>query len=314
MKRFLLPHLICPACLPREIGLELSSDHEVREDIVTGSLTCSRCKIRYPIRDGVAQLLPDPATGPTGGQWRYEEPGSVARYLWSHYADLAGDPENAQAIAAWSDCLLKQSLSAIDAGCSVGRLTFEMGARNDWAVGCDLSLSFIKAARRLAQERQLSFSLPLEGTIQETFRVTLPESWSTDHLEFVVADALRLPFARHTFQQSASLNLLDRVSYPLAHLYEMNRVAVPRNGAFLFASPFSWERTAAPEELWLGGTLVGKYRGAGIENVRLLLEGGEKILSPPWHVSASGAITWLMRSHRNHRELIRSEFLNVVRR
>jgi hypothetical protein len=180
-------------------------------------------------------------------------------------------------------------------------------------VGCDLSLNFIRAARRLAWERQVTFSLPLEGNLDETFQLKLPDSWRTDNLEFVVADALKLPFARDTFQQTVSLNVLDRVSYPLAHLFEMNRVATIQRASFLFASPFSWATTAAPEELWLGGTITGPYKGRGLENVRSLLEGNGKVLDPPWQICRVGAITWQMRSHCNHRELIRSEFLIAER-
>ena len=313
MKRFLLPYLVCPACLPREYRLELSVGRETAGDVTTGSLSCAKCRRHFPIREGIAQLLPDPDGGPSGGQWRYEEADMVDRYLWSHYADLSGESESGEANAQWAGCLAANSLSALDAGCSVGRITFEMARRSSWAVGCDLSLRFIKAARRLARERHLTFSLPLEGNLRKLFQFELPEAWRTDNVEFVVADALRLPFARETFQQTASLNLVDRVNYPLAHLFEMNRVALKQGATFLFADPFSWSASAAPEGLWLGGTGAGPYKGRGIDNVRSLLEGKDKILFPPWQISRAGSVTWRMRSHRNHCELIRSEFLIAVR-
>lgn len=314
MKRFLLPYLICPACLPKEQPLVPSVDREADGDIIAGSLSCRKCNRRFPIRDGIATLLPNPDEGPSGGQWRYEESGVVDSYLWSHYADLlgvAGDDEIGG--AAWGGLLASRAASGLDAGCSVGRVTFEMAARSDWAVGCDLSLNFIRTARRLARERQLTFSLPLEGNLRETFHLPLPEAWPADNQEFVVADAQKLPFARETFQQTASLNLLDRVSYPLAHLYDMNRVTSARDASFLFASPFSWAASAAPEELWLGGTTTGPYKGRGLENVRSLLEGNGKVLSPPWRISRDGSVSWRMRSHCNHFEVIRSEFLVAVR-
>lgn len=313
MKSFLLSRLICPACLPKEYPLDLSDDREAEGDIITGNLSCRKCRRNFPIRDGIAILLPDPSSGPAGGQWRYEEAGMADRYLWSHYADLLGKPVAGEANVGWANLLAEQSMWAIDAGCSVGRITFEMAARSSWAVGCDLSLSFIRAARRLARDRHLTFSLPLEGKLSEPFQIKLPETWRTDNLEFVVADALRLPFARDTFQQAASLNLLDRVSYPLAHLFEMNRVACVQGASFLFASPFSWAVSTSPEEMWLGGTETGPYKGRGIDNVRSLLEGKGKILTPPWQISRSGAVEWRMRSHCNHYELIKSEFLIAVR-
>jgi uncharacterized protein YbaR (Trm112 family) len=313
VKRFLLPHLICPACLPKEHRLDLSPDAEVADDISSGQLICVQCRRRYPLRDGVAYLLPAADGGSAGGQLRYEEGGMVDRYLWSHYADLCGVAGNGTANAAWADCLSGGDGAAVDAGCAVGRLTFAMAARSSWAVGCDLSGNFIKAARTLARDRQLTFSLPLEGNLRETFKVPLPAALRSDNAEFIVADALRLPFRRETFQQSASLNLLDRVSYPLAHLFEMNRVASRTGAAFLFASPFSWAASSAPEELWLGGKAGGEYRGAGIDNVRSLLAGKGGILTPPWQISWDGTIPWQIRSHCRHHELITSEFLLAVR-
>jgi uncharacterized protein YbaR (Trm112 family) len=313
MKQFLLPHLICPACLPGEIPLEPNVKRLEGNDIITGELFCKKCRQKFPIKDGIAILLPDPESYTTGGQLRYEERETANRYLWSHYADLAGDVEVCESNAAWARCLAEKTSSAFDAGCAVGRVTFEMASRSEWAVGCDLSLNFIRTARRLAHERRCSFSLPLEGNLREAFQCELPADWRFDNAEFVVANAMAIPFKKGTFHQISSLNLIDRVSYPLAHLFEMNRVAQLRDARFLFADPFSWSTTAAPEERWLGGTTTGKYAGRGIENVRQLLTGKDKILNPSWSIRGDGSISWAMRTHTNHRELIRSEYVVAER-
>lgn len=307
MKKLLLSLLICPACLPKERPLELTTAQEADGDIISGQLLCRSCKARFPIRDGIALLLPDPESGPSGGQWRYEEPGMTARYLWSHYRDLLGDTGYPAPIT-WGNYLNPQSTAAFDAGCSVGRVTFEMANRSGLAVGCDLSHSFIKTARRLAKERGMRFSLPLEGRLQDQFDLRLPDDWRCDNAEFIVADALRLPFAAGSFDQSASLNLLDRVNYPLAHLFEMNRVTADRQASLLCADPFSWSDAAAPEERWLGGTNSGPWQGRGRDNLQALLEGKDRILTPPWRIEQSGALTWSMRTHRNHYEVISSDY------
>jgi uncharacterized protein YbaR (Trm112 family) len=313
MKSFLLPHLICPACLPKEFPLDLSRHREENDDIITGTLSCRKCKRHYPIREGMALLLRDSGTGSSGGQVRYDEAGMLGRYLWSHYADLCGIDEVGDACTLWPDCFVGNAVSAFDAGCAVGRFTFEMAARSRWAVGCDLSTNFIRAARNLARDRSIAFSLPLEGNLRETFQCTIPASWQTDTVEFVVADAQAIPFGRGSFQQITSLNLIDRVNYPLAHLYEMNRIARVNDAAFLFADPFSWSISATPEERWLGGTSSGQFAGRGIDTVRALLGGKDKVIDPPWQIKHAGAATWRMRSHRNHCELIRSEYLSAIR-
>lgn len=313
MKNFILPYLICPACLPKEHQLSLSNNREEGSDVIAGTLSCKQCKRQYPIRDGIAYLLPEPDSSPSGGQWRYEETGMTDRYLWSHYGDLLGIPGFGEANVNWAGLLNSTKLPAFDAGCAVGRLTFEMAARSELAVGCDLSHGFVKSARKLATEKSLGFSLPLEGNLVEDFRVTLPDSWRTDNVEFIVADALRIPFAANTFSQISSMNLLDRVSYPLAHLYEMNRIARNKEAAFLFADPFSWSTTSTPEEAWLGGKSTGPYKGRGIDNVRNILEGKGNVLIPPWRITNSGSIDWQMRTHINHYEVINSQYLVACR-
>ena len=55
MKRELIDILACPVCKGE---LELSVDEENDKEIVTGSLSCSRCNERYPIVDTIPNLLP----------------------------------------------------------------------------------------------------------------------------------------------------------------------------------------------------------------------------------------------------------------
>ncbi|MBP2146776.1 uncharacterized protein YbaR (Trm112 family) [Methanofollis sp. W23] len=55
MKRSLLPILCCPVC---KGDLELRVVEEKDDDIIEGALFCSACKVEYPIREGIPNLLP----------------------------------------------------------------------------------------------------------------------------------------------------------------------------------------------------------------------------------------------------------------
>ena len=55
MKKDLVAILACPVCKGE---LELSVEEEKEQEIVTGSLYCSRCNVRYPIVDTIPNLLP----------------------------------------------------------------------------------------------------------------------------------------------------------------------------------------------------------------------------------------------------------------
>jgi uncharacterized protein YbaR (Trm112 family) len=55
MKRELMEILACPVCKGQ---LELTVETEDSEEVVTGSLFCPKCGIRYPIADTIPNLIP----------------------------------------------------------------------------------------------------------------------------------------------------------------------------------------------------------------------------------------------------------------
>ena len=55
MKKDLVAILACPVCKGE---LELSVEEEKGQEVVTGSLYCPRCDVRYPIVDTIPNLLP----------------------------------------------------------------------------------------------------------------------------------------------------------------------------------------------------------------------------------------------------------------
>jgi uncharacterized protein YbaR (Trm112 family) len=55
MKRELMDILACPVCKGE---LELAVVEESSEEIVSGSLYCPKCDVRYPIVDTIPNLIP----------------------------------------------------------------------------------------------------------------------------------------------------------------------------------------------------------------------------------------------------------------
>lgn len=55
MRPDLLEILRCPVCRGE---LTLSAKEQEGADIVTGTLNCPRCRVDYPIEDGIPDLLP----------------------------------------------------------------------------------------------------------------------------------------------------------------------------------------------------------------------------------------------------------------
>lgn len=55
MKRELMDILACPVC---KGNLELAVVEESADEVVSGSLYCSKCDVRYLIMDSIPNLLP----------------------------------------------------------------------------------------------------------------------------------------------------------------------------------------------------------------------------------------------------------------
>jgi SAM-dependent methyltransferase len=312
MKKLLLDMLVCPSCLPEETSLRPTILVEQREDIIEGTLSCARCGGLYPIREGIAFL--DPSAQREGKSVsKYETAPLVSSYLWSHYGDILGDTEASSAYSEWAGLMDGAYGMVLDLGAAVGRFTFEMGRKSDFVVGLDNSVAFVRAARELMVQGRKKVVLPEEGLLSREETVVLPDAWQTGKVEFIVGDALALPFRSNTFSALASLNLIDKVPLPLRHLQEMNRVARESQAQLLFSDPFSWSAEVAREEDWLGGRDHGPYSGRGLDNIISLLQGENPQLLPAWGMARRGHVWWKIRTHANHFELIRSCFVKVGR-
>jgi len=55
MKKEILDILCCPTC---KADLSIDIKKEEDNEILAGTLTCTKCKIQYPIEDGIPDLLP----------------------------------------------------------------------------------------------------------------------------------------------------------------------------------------------------------------------------------------------------------------
>ena len=313
MKQVLLDLLVCPTCLPQENRLVCKMKERQGENILSGSLQCDQCGTSYPIRGGLASLLPRSPETRERVRSRYESSSILSSYLWSHYGDMLKDEEARTAYTEWATLIEYQSGFSLDAGCAVGRFTFEMSKKSDFVVGVDNSLPFILTAREIMKSRRLGVSIPEEGFLRKQETISLPETWGTEKVDFILGDAQFLPFRSRVFTSLASLNLVDKLPLPLMHLKEMNRVAKQSGAQFLFSDPFSWSSEIAQEKDWLGGTSNGPFPGKGINNILSLLKGEKEELSPAWNIDKQGHVWWTIRTHRNHFELIRSCYIKTSR-
>lgn len=174
-------------------------------------------------------------------------------------------------------------------------------------------MAFIRAARRLMKDEEITANLKQEGLLTRETTIRLSPKWQRDKVEFIVGNAMALPFRKDGISSFSSLNLVDKVPSPMQHLLEMNRVTRKQDAQFLLSDPFSWSLEAAPVSEWLGGQLEGDFAGRGIDNISSLLADKSGKLQPAWQVTKPENVWWKIRTHRNHFELIQSCYIHACR-
>jgi SAM-dependent methyltransferase/uncharacterized protein YbaR (Trm112 family) len=310
MKKWVLDKLICPECKALEMPLALTIREAKDDDILDGELRCPECYRRYSIKAGIAIVLPERTRSVLEGEDGYNSPAMLSAYQWSHYSDLIGDHRASDAYKKWSSLLPPRRGLALDVGCAVGRFSFELAKTHRHVIGVDTSIAFIHQARRILARRRLDFDLIIEGTLTEPRGCSF-EDWDVGGVDFIVADAMALPFRSHTFETVATLNLLEKVPEPLQHLKEVNRMLHTERAGFIFSDPFSWDPAVSPTETWLMGTGNGNgdYSRRGIDTLRRMFAGDFGVFDPPFKITADGEVSWRIRKTANLWEHITSQYL-----
>ncbi len=309
MKKWLQEHLICPECLESETALMLEIKKEINDDILEGTLSCQSCDSRYPIVEGIAVILSRKTLPLLNDHTGYNSDSMLSAYLWSHYSEYFNGPDATDAYRKWASHFKKKDGWAIDIGCSVGRLSFELSKTHTHVIGLDTSLSFIRKARQLLFDKALEFDLIVEGNITENRSCKLNPDYTYETIEFIVADAMALPFRSNLFSTAASVNILEKVSHPLQHLKEVNRILEKELATFLFSDPFSWDEAVSSPDLWLSGRNRGSNKGRGIDNISRLMESDLKVFDPAFKIHEKGDVLWKIRKTQNLWEYITSQFI-----
>ena len=301
------------------------------EDILEGTLTCPNqaCGSVYPIIDGIPILVADLARYMQEHAheilWRNDLSPKLqscigdalgagvvfdtnrhylSAYVDGHYRDfdqrLAEDTPIApvmQLVDGMSNELLsKQSGHRIDLGCSVGRASFELAASrpNELVLGVDLNFTKLRFARSMLTKAPQSYPRKRVGVVYDHHAVQLPTRYDTSNLDFWACDAAGPPFSPESFGLALSLNLLDCVASPTAHLDSLRSILQTTGYAYV-ATPFDWSAPVTPMDAWLGGhSQHNEWRGEssdilfetlkvlrGADGSRLVMKSEQDL---PWEV------------------------------
>lgn len=326
----------CPVCLSagHVAELALERDDPTAERVDVAMLRCPSCTREFPVADGAPVLLAelrsflqenvdaftaredlDPAIASLLGDalgpgTMYDARRShLSSYGWGHWGDLDPDPPPALGDPAALLGALEAGLDGVDAlgegalldlGCALGRSTWALAERfpGRAVLGVDASFAFARAAQRTLRTGRARYPVRRVGVVYEPrdFPVPTPASEAVD---FWVADATALPFAPGVAALVTSLNLVDVVASPRAHL-EAVRDALAPGGLAVIATPFDWSPSATPIDAWLGGhSQRGPLDGSAEQALDLLLGAGDG----PWAIPGlrkrgpDRDVPWWVRLH-----------------
>lgn len=197
------------------------------------------------LRDFASRLNPDLVSND-----RYEEDGYwFAPYKWTQYDHTYDDhflkllKRDTKPTELYNKIIgqvpVRSEGLALDLGCSMGYTTLQLSQKYSYAIGIDLSFSFVKEARRRMWEANIGNS------------------------EFCVADSIDLPFGAMKFDLILAVNLLELVE-PTRLLSSIHGLLKPHAEA-VFADPYDYNREPKPKIQFDGRTFRTLLCNSGFE-------------------------------------------------
>jgi putative 4-mercaptohistidine N1-methyltranferase len=211
----------------------------------------------------------------------YNTPEQLNEYLVFHYGIdkdiLKWDFGPKQALGFHQrlvNCIDSSQLSeesrALDLGCSVGRISFELARHIGSVVGIDYSHQFIEAAKNIQNSGRVEMHLKREGALGDKIVRDFGNDIDLNRVAFNQGDAERLPQSIGTFDVIVLANILDRLPHPRNCLRNLKDLTQP-GGQLIICSPFTWwDEFTEPGER-LGGYMEGENEVTSLDTMKLIL-------------------------------------------
>ena len=193
-------------------------------------------------------------------------------------------------LVGWVDkSRLHTGCRALDLGCAVGRISFELTRTCESVVGVDYSTTFVETAKKIKESGLVAFQLTREGNLSTSAQVRLPSDLVRERVSFCQGDAENLPDSLGKFDVIIMANLLDRVAHPRKVLSRLRDITQP-GAQVIICSPFTWwDEFTQPEER-LGGFIQDGKEVTSMDTVAELLE-------LDFHQTKIGDEPFLIRQH-----------------
>ena len=183
------------------------------------------------------------------------------------------------------DLIPSSGARALDLGCAVGRLSFELARYCGQVIGIDFSHSFIETARTLCREGGLPFQYVECGRIMRQAVARVPDV-DCSRVSFEQGDAQQLRLDLGQFDVVVMANLLCRLPQPRVLLQRLPDLVKP-GGQLILASPQSWLESYTSPEHWIGG----------LSEEASTLDVLKQLLSSAFEVHHSAELPFVIREH-----------------
>jgi putative 4-mercaptohistidine N1-methyltranferase len=147
---------------------------------------------------------------------------------------------------------LPDGARALDAGCAVGRASFELSRHCESVIGIDFSHRFIEAANVLKTDGELPFERLEEGARTAPCTARVPREIVRERVVFDTGDAMNLRVNLGAFDAVLAANLLCRLPDPARFLARLPSLVKP-GGQLVITTPCTWLEEFTPRSKWLCG-------------------------------------------------------------
>jgi putative 4-mercaptohistidine N1-methyltranferase len=141
---------------------------------------------------------------------------------------------------------------ALDAGCAVGRASFELSRHCESVTGIDFSRKFIDAANALKADGEFHFARLEEGAHTTPCTARVPQEIVRGRVSFETGDAMDLRRDLGVFDAVLAANLLCRLRDPAQFLARLPQLVKP-GGQLVITTPCTWLEEFTPRANWLCG-------------------------------------------------------------
>src|SRR4029453_13873549 len=212
----------------------------------------------------------------------YETDKLLSEYLLFNYGTRSemSPPVGAEhaldyAVRCVSECVNSAALPAgaraLDAGCAVGRSTFELARHCATVIGIDYSRRFIETAETIRAQGEILYLRSDEGAMTTQLIARRPVDVQPERVSFEIGDAMSLRKDLGAFDVVLAANLIDRLSNPALFLERLPLLVKP-GGQLILTSPYTWLEEVSPQDHWLGGFEREGMRVATLAGLRAALE------------------------------------------